>query len=104
MMSDRKVAIVTGGAQGIGRAIALDFARCGVHVAFNFLDEGPRSRLESRVLRSVPGLDAVRSRLRPCGFQELGSSVKKMARPLEPLKDRCGRGPRLKEGLYLHSS
>jgi 3-oxoacyl-[acyl-carrier protein] reductase len=33
-------AIVTGGATGIGRAIALELARHGVHVAFNFLDDG----------------------------------------------------------------
>lgn len=33
-------AIVTGGATGIGRAIALEFARDGVHIAFNYVDEG----------------------------------------------------------------
>ena len=33
-------AIVTGGATGIGRAIALELARHGVHIAFNYLDDG----------------------------------------------------------------
>src|SRR5687768_5682410 len=33
-------AIVTGGATGIGRAIVLELARHGVHIAFNYLDNG----------------------------------------------------------------
>lgn len=33
-------AIVTGGATGIGRAIVLELARHGVHVAFNYIDDG----------------------------------------------------------------
>jgi 3-oxoacyl-[acyl-carrier protein] reductase len=33
-------AIVTGGATGIGRAIALELARHGVHIAFNYIDDG----------------------------------------------------------------
>lgn len=31
-----RIAIITGGATGIGKAIALEFARHGVHVAFNY--------------------------------------------------------------------
>jgi len=35
-----RCAIVTGGATGIGRAICLELARQGVHIAFNFLATG----------------------------------------------------------------
>ena len=33
-------AIITGAATGIGRAIALEFARHGMHIAFNYYDDG----------------------------------------------------------------
>ena len=35
-----RVAIVSGGATGIGRAIALELAEHGTHLAFNYIDEG----------------------------------------------------------------
>lgn len=35
-----KVALVTGGSSGIGRAVALELARCGVNVGFNYRDTG----------------------------------------------------------------
>jgi 3-oxoacyl-[acyl-carrier protein] reductase len=44
-----RVAVVTGGATGIGKAIALEFARHGVSVAFNFhsYDQGGELRAEA---------------------------------------------------------
>ena len=39
-----RVAIVTGASSGIGRAIATELAARGVHIAFNFNDEGGSSR------------------------------------------------------------
>src|SRR5262245_4352341 len=38
-----RVAIVTGGSSGIGRAVSLALASNGVHVSFNYLDDGPSS-------------------------------------------------------------
>jgi 3-oxoacyl-[acyl-carrier protein] reductase len=53
-----RVAIVTGGSSGIGRAVVHDLARCGVHVAFCYLDEGSRSRVEAQnVLRELLELE-----------------------------------------------
>jgi 3-oxoacyl-[acyl-carrier protein] reductase len=44
-----RVAVVTGGATGIGRAIAVEFARHGAHVAFNYFsyDGGDDMRREA---------------------------------------------------------
>jgi 3-oxoacyl-[acyl-carrier protein] reductase len=43
-----RVAIVTGGSTGIGRAIAGALARSGVHIAFNYLDESEEDRLDAQ--------------------------------------------------------
>ncbi len=44
-----EVAIVTGGSSGIGRAVAFVLAEQGVHIAFNYLDDGsPRTRREAQ--------------------------------------------------------
>lgn len=56
-----RCAIVTGGATGIGRAICLELARHGVHVAFNYLPDPDRpgevEEEAQRTLREVAQLE-----------------------------------------------
>ena len=60
-----KVAIVSGGSSGIGRAVALELARCGTHIAFCYLDDGDRSHSEA---------EEVASELRQMGVQVFSRS------------------------------
>ncbi|MFL5211104.1 MAG: SDR family NAD(P)-dependent oxidoreductase, partial [Microvirga sp.] len=46
---DDKVAIVTGGDSGIGRAVAVLFAREGANVAIMYLNEGEDARETERL-------------------------------------------------------
>ena len=65
-----QVAIVTGGSSGIGRAVAREMARCGVHIGFCFLDESAQSRVDAQeVARELRQME-VRVFFRSCDVRE----------------------------------
>jgi len=65
-----QVAIVTGGSSGIGRAVALELARCGTHIAFCFLDSGAQARAEAQdMARSLREME-VRVHFRDCDVRD----------------------------------
>lgn len=64
--------VITGGATGIGRAIALDFARNGAHIAFNYYGETDASELREeaeRTMREIAQLE-VRVHMEECDVRE----------------------------------
>jgi 3-oxoacyl-[acyl-carrier protein] reductase len=65
-----RVAIVTGGSSGIGRAVALDLARCGTSIAFCFLDSGSKSRVEAHEVARRLREAEVRVYFRACDVRE----------------------------------
>ena len=67
-----QVAIVTGGSSGIGRAVALELARCGTHIAFCFLDTGAQSRLGAQDVAKQLREMEVRVFFRACDVRESG--------------------------------
>jgi 3-oxoacyl-[acyl-carrier protein] reductase len=65
-----RVAIVTGGSRGIGKAIAIELAGAGVHVGFNFLDTGPDSRREAHEAMAELRAMEVRVFCRACDVRD----------------------------------
>ncbi len=65
-----QVAIVTGGSSGIGRAIVLELARCGTHIGFCFLDDGPTSRVSAQEVARALRQAEVRTYFRSCDVRE----------------------------------
>ena len=80
-----RVAIVTGGSTGIGRAVALALATNGVQVAFNFLDDGPVARREAqRVVQELRELE-VRVFCRACDVRDPADVRKFVGETMEQL-------------------
>lgn len=65
-----QVAIVTGGSSGIGRAVALELARCGTHIAFCFLDSGAQARADAQDMAKRLRELEVRVHFRECDVRD----------------------------------
>ena len=81
-----RVAVVTGGSSGIGRATAVALADSGVHVAFNYLDTGEDARrLAEETCEMLRGRD-VRVLARAADVREPGAATAFVAQA----RDRLG--------------
>lgn len=65
-----RVAVVTGGSTGIGRATAIALAQNGVHVAFNYLERDSESRDEAEEVARILRQMEARVFYRPCDVRD----------------------------------
>ena len=54
-MSDRKIAVVTGGSRGIGRAVAVELARCGYDVVITYKSNEAAAAETLQLIREAGG-------------------------------------------------
>ncbi|MSR20786.1 MAG: glucose 1-dehydrogenase [Gemmatimonadetes bacterium] len=80
-----RVAIVTGGSSGIGRAVALDLARCGCDIAFCYLDSGAKARLDAQDAARRLRETEVRVHFRACDVRDSLDVRRFVAEVLEEL-------------------
>ena len=77
-----KTAFVTGGNSGIGRAVSLALARCGVDVAFTSYSHGPAGEETVAAIRQM-GRRATALRLDATDREQVDAVVAQAARTLD---------------------
>jgi 3-oxoacyl-[acyl-carrier protein] reductase len=82
-----RCAIVTGGATGIGRAICLEFAHHGAHVAFNYHPDGDAEELAEEAERTAHEIAQleVRAHHEPCDVRRPAAVAQFVRRSIEAL-------------------
>ena len=89
-MSNRPVALVTGGSRGIGKAIALELARLGYDIAISHFDFGPDSKPDDATAAKTAGEIAALG-VESAHLRADVSAAADRARVLELLRSRFGR-------------
>jgi len=94
MLCEGRVALVTGGSRGLGRAIAVALAREGAHVAFNYTrsQEDAASTLAAIEACGVRGFAFQTSVTDRVGMVEIAKSVEQAAGVIDILVNNAGVG------------
>ncbi|MCQ2790397.1 MAG: 3-oxoacyl-[acyl-carrier-protein] reductase [bacterium] len=102
-MSDKKVALVTGGSRGIGRACAIELANAGFDVAINYVgnDEAANSTVEE--LKSI-GSDSVAFKFDVTNEEAVNEGVKQVIEKYGKIDVLVNNAGITRDGLFMRMS
>lgn len=102
-MIEKKVAVVTGAAKGIGRAIAMELARTGIFVVINYNGSAEKAEETKRQIEAEGG-EAVACQCNVADFAACGEFFKKIVKEYGRIDILVNNAGITKDGLLMGMS
>ncbi len=101
--SDKKVAIVTGGSKGIGRAISVELAKDGYHIIINYKSDD-KAAAETLEMIKNNGADGETIKFDVSNFEETRNAINDIASRLNNIEVLVNNAGITADGLFIMMS
>ena len=101
--SDERVAIVTGGSKGIGRAISVELAKDGYHIIINYKSDDKAAAETLEMIKNI-GADGETIRFDVSNFEETRNAINDIAGRLNNIEVLVNNAGITADGLFIMMS